>query len=61
MTTPDRLAMLGRMAQSEDRALARYAEAVLEHFRRACDLGWAEEVALDRAETECRAHLPETF
>lgn len=61
MSLPDRLAMLDRMAQSEDHALARYAEAVLEHYRRALDLGWAGEVALDRAETECKAHLPEVF
>ncbi len=61
MSPSDRLAMLTRMAQSPDRVLARYAEAVLEHYQRGCDLGWATEIALDRAETECRAHLPEIF
>jgi hypothetical protein len=61
MSAVRRERMLREMLGSPDRRIRQYAEAVLEHFTRARDLGWDEDRAMERALVECRNHQPEVF
>lgn len=61
MSAVRREAMLREMLGSPDARVRSYAEAVLEHFTRARDLGWDEDRAMEKALTECASYLPEVF
>ena len=61
MSAVRREAMLRDMLGSPDARVRAYAEAVLEHFTRARDLGWDEDRAMEKALVEAHPHLPEVF
>lgn len=58
MSATRKEAMLRELLGSPDARVRLYAEAVLEHFTRARDIGWDEDAAMARAEVECHNRLP---
>lgn len=57
MSADTQVAMLETMRQASDPTVKAWAEAVLEHYRRARDLGWAPDPAMAKARAECASYL----